>query len=54
MIFFDALRVKIGVDAVVGNKTIYLALVLPDGTRARVNRQRRGSLDKEITFGQSR
>jgi len=34
VVFFDALRVKIREDAVVGNKAIYLALgVLPDGTR---------------------
>ena len=34
VVFFDALRVKIKEDAVVRNKTIYLALgVLPDGTR---------------------
>ena len=34
MISFDALRVKIKVDAVVRNKEIYLALsVLPDSTR---------------------
>ncbi len=33
-VFFDALRVKIRENAVVRNKTIYLALgVLPDGTR---------------------
>jgi len=34
VVFFDALRVKIGEDAVVRNKAVYLALgVLPDGTR---------------------
>ena len=34
VVFFDALRVKIREDAVVSNKTIYLALgVQPDGTR---------------------
>jgi transposase-like protein len=34
VVFFDALRVKIREDAVVGNKAIYLALgILPDGTR---------------------
>jgi transposase-like protein len=34
VVFFDALRVKIREDAVVGNKAIYLALgVRPDGTR---------------------
>jgi transposase-like protein len=34
VVFFDALRVKIREDAVVRNKSIYLALgVLPDGTR---------------------
>ena len=34
VVFFDALRVKIREDAVVGNKAIYLALgVLPYGTR---------------------
>ena len=33
MVFFDALRVKIGEDAVVRNTAIYMALgVLPDGT----------------------
>jgi hypothetical protein len=47
--------VKIGEDAVVGNKAILLGPgVLPDSTRARVNPQRRASLDKEIAFGQSR
>ena len=34
VIFFDALRVKIRDDGVVGNKAVYVALgVLPDGTR---------------------
>jgi len=34
VIFFDALRVKIGEEGLVRNKAIYLALgVLPDGTR---------------------
>ncbi|HUN70182.1 MAG TPA: IS256 family transposase [Burkholderiales bacterium] len=34
VVFFDALRVKIREDAIVGNKAVYLALgVLPDGTR---------------------
>src|ERR1041384_4346360 len=34
VVFFDALRVKIRDDAVVRNKSVYLALaVLPDGTR---------------------
>jgi hypothetical protein len=45
VIFFDALRVKIREDSVVRNKAIYLALgVLPDGTRACDNQQRRASL----------
>jgi hypothetical protein len=52
---YDALRVEISVDAVVGNKAILLGPgVLPDGTRTSVNPQRRASLDKEIAFDQSR
>ena len=34
VVFFDALRVKIGKDAVVRNKAVYLALgILPDASK---------------------
>ena len=54
-IFFDALRVKIRVDAVAGKKgDLPGPGVLPNGARARVNPELRALLDKEIAFGQSR
>jgi len=47
VIFFDALRVKIREDAVVGNKAVYLALgVLPDGTRVPAGRTARDLCDE--------